>query len=127
MDDASHLLPDEPAALKAIIAAVTGQRDEASRQRDEASRQRDARDEQARRLQQRIDELELSKLRLEVELLRLKKWYYGPRAGLLIRPTCRRKFNPIQRPTPLPGPTRPRPSAACVKAAGTWPPLTTCR
>ena len=74
MDDAlSHLLPDDPAALKAIIAAVTGQRDEASRQRDERER----------RLQQRIDELELSKLRLEIELLRLKKWYYGPRADRL--------------------------------------------
>jgi transposase len=80
MDDAlSHLLPDDPAALKAIIAAVIGQR-------DEASRQRDARDEQARRLQQRIDELEVSKLRLEVELLRLKKWYYGPRADRLNMP-----------------------------------------
>ena len=67
MDDAlSHLLPDDPAALKAIIATVTRQRDE-----------------QARRLQRRIDELEVSKLRLEVELLRLKKWYYGPRADTL--------------------------------------------
>ncbi len=59
MDDAlSHLLPplpDDPAALKAIIAAVTRQRDEA----------------------------ELKALRLEVELLRLKKWYYGPRADTL--------------------------------------------
>src|SRR6266436_2793986 len=59
MDDAlSHLLPplpDDPAALKALIAAVTRQRDEA----------------------------ELKALRLEVELLRLKKWYYGPRADTL--------------------------------------------
>ncbi|HWY24141.1 MAG TPA: IS66 family transposase [Nevskia sp.] len=73
MDDALTRLPDDPAALKAIIAAVSRQRDEASRLRDEREH----------RLQQRIDELEVSKLRLEVELLRLKKWYYGPRADTL--------------------------------------------
>jgi transposase len=70
MDDAlSHLLPDDPAALKAIIAAVAGQRDEASRQRDH--------------WKLKHDEKELDRLRLEVELLRLKKWYYGPRADML--------------------------------------------
>jgi hypothetical protein len=55
MDDALSHLPDDPAALRAIIAAVTRQRDEA----------------------------QLKALRLEVELLRLKKWYYGPRADRL--------------------------------------------
>ena len=71
MEDALCLtaLPDDPAALKALIATLTRQRDEASRQRDEASRQR--------------DEARLKALRLEVELLRLKKWYYGPRADKL--------------------------------------------
>ena len=84
MDDAlSHLLPDDPAALKAIIAAVTGQRDEASRQRDEASRQRDDVSRQRDHWKLRHDEKELDRLRLEVELLRLKKWYYGPRADRL--------------------------------------------
>lgn len=66
MDDALSHLPDDPAALKAIIAEVIRQRDE-----------------QAARLCQRVDELEVEKLRLEVELLRLKKWYYGPRADTL--------------------------------------------
>jgi transposase len=55
-------LPDDPAALKLIIATI-------SRQRDEA--------------QLKAQELEVQKLRLEVELLRLKKWYYGPRADKL--------------------------------------------
>ena len=76
MDDALTHLPDDPAALKAIIAEVSRQRDEASRQRDEASRQRD-------HWKLRHDEKELDRLRLEVELLRLKKWYYGPRADRL--------------------------------------------
>ena len=69
MDDALSHLPDDPAALKAIIAGLRSRRDE--------------QDERSRRLQHRIDELEVSKLRLEVELLRLKKWYYGPRADTL--------------------------------------------
>jgi transposase len=69
MDDALSHLPDDPAALKAIIATVTGQRDEASRQRDH--------------WKLKHDEKELDRLRLEVELLRLKKWYYGPRADTL--------------------------------------------
>jgi transposase len=57
-----QVLPDDPTALKLIIATI-------SRQRDEA--------------QLKAQELEVQKLRLEVELLRLKKWYYGPRADKL--------------------------------------------
>ena len=62
-------LPDDPAALKAIIATLARQRDEAARQRDEAARQR--------------DEAQLKALRLEHQLERLKKRYYGPRADRL--------------------------------------------
>jgi transposase len=60
MDDAASLtnLPDDPAALKAVIATLARQR----------------------------DELEVQKLRLEVELLRLRKLYYGPRADRLQTP-----------------------------------------
>ena len=63
MDDALSHLPDDPAALKAIIADVTRQRDEASCQRDH--------------WKLKHDEKEIDRLRLEIELLRLKKWYYG--------------------------------------------------
>lgn len=62
MDDALTHLPDDPAALKAIIADVTRQRDH---------------------WKLRHDQKELDRLRLEIELLRLKKWYYGPRADTL--------------------------------------------
>jgi hypothetical protein len=55
-------LPDDPVLLKQIILARTGERDEANRRRDQA---------------------EIKALRLEVELLRLKKWYYGPGADRL--------------------------------------------
>jgi transposase len=82
MDDAPAVtsLPDDPAALKAIIATIWHQRDEASRQRDQIMREGEA---ATRRLQQRVDDLEMAKLRLEVELARLKKWYYGPRTDKL--------------------------------------------
>ena len=76
-DDAP--LPDDVAALKAVVATLTRERDQASRQRDEASRQL------AEAARQR-DELTVQKLRLEVELLRLKKLYYGPRADRLRTP-----------------------------------------
>src|ERR1700733_828764 len=60
MDDASAILslPDDPAILKQIISIRTRER----------------------------DELQVAKLRLEVELLRLKKMYYGPRADRLQTP-----------------------------------------
>lgn len=48
-------LPDDPAALKAMIAALA----------------------------RRVDDLELAKLRLTMELLKYKKWMYGPRADTL--------------------------------------------
>jgi transposase len=93
-------LPDDPAALKAIVLAMRDQRDEAARQHDEVSRRHDdlsCRHDEARRtiqsleakerqleakerqLEARARELEVEKLRLEMALLRFKKWYYGPR------------------------------------------------
>jgi transposase len=67
MEDTSAVmsLPDDPAALKSIIMAITRQRDDVSRQRDE---------------------WEVKFLRAEMELLRLRKWYYGPRADRLKTP-----------------------------------------
>jgi transposase len=60
MDDATSILslPDDPAILKQIIATRTRERDEA----------------------------EIKALRFEVELLRLKKLYYGPRVDRLQTP-----------------------------------------
>ena len=71
MDDAPTVtaLPDDPQALKAMIAALARERDAATRQRDEAARDRDA--------------WQIKFLRAETELLRLKKWYYGRKADTL--------------------------------------------
>jgi transposase len=75
MEDASAItsLPDNPQALKKIILNL--------------SRERDEHRQMTERFQQRVDELEVARLRLEMELLRLKKWYYGPRADRLQTPS----------------------------------------
>jgi hypothetical protein len=57
MEDGPASVPDDPAALRALIATLLG----------------------------RVEALELSKLRLEMELLRYKKWVYGPRTDKVDR------------------------------------------
>jgi transposase len=73
-------LPDDADALKALVVSLV-------KDHDEAMRTMQCRMEELqvgqRRLEQRTQELELSKLRLEMELLKLKKWVYGPRADRL--------------------------------------------
>lgn len=79
-------LPDDPAALRAIVVTLVRERDEAALQRDQAARQCDALEQLSQKLKRKSQELEVEKLRLEVELLRLKKLYYGPRADRLNTP-----------------------------------------
>jgi len=69
-------LPDDSDALKAVVRALLAERDR-EKLRAEAQSQ------QAREQQQRADDLYVENLRLQVELGRLKKWYYGPRADRL--------------------------------------------
>lgn len=97
MEDALKALPDDPAALKALVLAMAHQRDQVAQQRDQVARQRDQvahqRDEVATRLDEalrgrdqwklRHDQKEVERLRLEVELLRLRKLYYGRKADNL--------------------------------------------
>jgi len=64
MDDVAAIvsLPDDPMILKQMLAARTRERDQ---------------------WKNKHDEKEIRCLRLEIELLRLKKWYYGPKADRL--------------------------------------------
>lgn len=62
-------LPNDSDALKAVVRALLAERD---REKQRAVEQ-----------QQRADDLYLENVRLQVELGRLKKWYYGPRADRL--------------------------------------------
>jgi hypothetical protein len=74
MEDASAItsLPDDPQSLKQIILNLSHECDENARQRDERTRER--------------DDWHVKFLRVETELLRIKKWYYGPRADRLQTP-----------------------------------------
>jgi len=69
-------LPEDPVALKTLLRAARAERDQAQQRAEE----------QAARAQQqgkRADDLYLENLRLQLELERYKKWYYGPRADRL--------------------------------------------
>src|SRR2546429_9075707 len=55
-------LPEDSASLKAMLCSLLAERD---------------------REKQRADDLHIQNLRLQLELARYKKWYYGPRADRL--------------------------------------------
>src|SRR5437879_8285768 len=62
-------LPEDNASLKAMLRSLLAERDR-EKQRAEEERKR-------------ADDLHIQNLRLQLELARYKKWYYGPRADRL--------------------------------------------
>ena len=62
-------LPDDSASLQAVIRSLLLERDGEKRRADEQRK--------------RADDLHVENLRLQLELDRYKKWYYGPRADRL--------------------------------------------
>ncbi len=69
-------LPDDSQALKAMLRTLMREREDEKRRADEHERRAE---QEARR----GDELRVEMLRLQLELERYKKWYYGPRADRL--------------------------------------------
>ncbi|MGA2654263.1 MAG: IS66 family transposase [Terracidiphilus sp.] len=69
-------LPDDSQALKAMLRTLMRERDDEKRRADEHERRAE---QEARR----GEELCVEMLRLQLELERYKKWYYGPRADRL--------------------------------------------
>lgn len=65
-------LPQDSESLKAVVRSLLAERD---RERQRAQEQK-----------LRADQLHIEKLRLEQELARYKRWYYGPRADKLASP-----------------------------------------
>lgn len=79
-------LPEDPATLKALLLAALAERDrEQQRAQSQATL---AREKSVLAAQQgkRADDLYVQTLRLQLELERYKKWYYGPRADRLQAP-----------------------------------------
>ena len=62
-------LPEDSEALKAIVRSLVLERDRETQRAEEQ--------------QQRAEQLRVEMLRLQLELERFKKWYYGPRADRL--------------------------------------------
>jgi transposase len=69
-------LPDDREALKATLRTLM-------RERDEEKQRADRHQQRAEQEARRSDELRVEMLRLQLELERYKKWYYGPRADRL--------------------------------------------
>src|SRR5215469_981858 len=62
-------LPEDSTSLKAMVRSLLAERDREKQRAEEQSK--------------RADDLHIQNLRLQLELERYKKWYYGPRADQL--------------------------------------------
>jgi len=69
-------LPDDSQALKAMLRTLL-------RERDDEKRRADKHQQRAEEQTRRADDLQVENLRLQLELDRYRKWYYGPRADRL--------------------------------------------
>ncbi len=78
MDSEANLvvLPDDSQALKAMLRTLLNERDQEKRRADIHAQ---LAEEQSRR----ANDLHVENLRLQLELERYRKWYYGPRADRL--------------------------------------------
>ena len=83
-------LPEDPAALKALLRAAQAERDRAEQRAAEHAQRAEAQAALAQekaalaaQQTQRADKLYLENLRLQLQLERYEKWYYGPRADRL--------------------------------------------
>lgn len=86
----TSVLPDDAASLKAMLLSMMAGRESEKQRADQQARQAEAQakraDQQQHRaegLQKKSDELYLENLRLQVQVDRFKRWYYGPRADRL--------------------------------------------
>ena len=69
-------LPDDSQALKAMLRALLNER-------DQEKRRADMHEQLAEKQSRRANDLHVENLRLQLELERYRKWYYGPRADRL--------------------------------------------
>jgi transposase len=86
-EDASVVeLPENLEALKAVVRSLLLERDDAIRRAEEQRQRAEQQKQCAEQQVKRAGELEVELLRLQMELERYKKWYYGPRADRLASP-----------------------------------------
>ena len=85
MDSEANLvpLPDDSEALKAMLRTLMREHDQEKQRALEQKQRADEQEQRAEQEARRGDELRVEMLRLQLELERYKKWYYGPRADRL--------------------------------------------
>jgi transposase len=76
-------LPEDSEALKAVVRSLVQERDREKRRADEQQRRAEQQQRRAEEEKLRAEQLHIEMLRLQQELERYKKWYYGPRADRL--------------------------------------------
>jgi transposase len=75
--------PQDRAALEALVRSLILEREHESKRAEYESKRANDLQGETLRQRKRADELHLENLRLQLELQRYKKWYYGPRADRL--------------------------------------------
>jgi transposase len=78
----SHL-PEDAASLKAMVMSLVEERKNESLRAEEQQCKANEQERRADALKLHADDLHIRLLRMEVELARYRKWYYGPRADRL--------------------------------------------
>jgi transposase len=76
-------LPDDSQALKAMLAALMNEHDKQTQLAEEQSKLAEEQSKLAEEQTKRANDLHVENLRLQLELDRYRKWYYGPRADRL--------------------------------------------
>src|SRR5260370_3081591 len=78
----SHL-PEDHESLKAMLCSLLRERDREKARAEEQAKRAQEQTQKAQEQAKRAEDLHVENLRLQVELARYKKWYYGPRADRL--------------------------------------------
>jgi transposase len=81
----AHLknLPPDRESLEAMLRSLIVERDEQRRRAEQETKRAEQETKRAEQAAKRAEELHLENLRLQLQLERYKKWYYGPRADRL--------------------------------------------
>jgi len=79
----SSELPNDAASLKAMLRSLMAAHEQEKQRADQQTKRAEQLQYRADGLQKKSDDLYIENLRLQVEVDRFKRWYYGPRADRL--------------------------------------------
>jgi len=79
-------LPEDVASLKALLRSTMAAHEQEKQRADQQQQRADQQQHRVQSLQKKSDELYLENLRLQVQVDRFKRWYYGQRADRLSTP-----------------------------------------